>query len=71
MSNCGADPGKGKVQIFVDTVDTVMSTVSMMAMELQVVGTMWVKRRGRISTVTVAAGYVKSLTVLLIPVLWL
>ena len=37
MSNCGADPGKGMVQIFVGTV---MSTVSIMAMEIQVLCTM-------------------------------
>ena len=37
MSNCGADPGKGMVQMFVGTV---MSTVSIMAMEIQVVCTM-------------------------------
>ena len=40
MSNCGADPGKGMVQVFVGTVSTVMSTVSVMAMEIEVVSTM-------------------------------
>ena len=41
MSNCGADPGKQMVHIFVGTVSTVistvsmeMSTVSMMTMEI-------------------------------------
>ena len=47
MNNCGPDPGKGMVHIFVGTLSTVMSTVSMemstvsvMAMEVQDVGTM-------------------------------
>ena len=40
MSNCGADPGKGMVQVFVFKVSTVMSTVRVMEMEIEVVGTM-------------------------------
>ena len=41
MSKCGADLGLGMVQMFVGTVSVVMSSVSMMAMEIyHVVGTM-------------------------------
>ena len=71
MSKCRADPCKGMLQIFVGTVSMVMSSQFDGNGDIIDSRHNLSENRGEGSTVTVGAGYVKSLSVLLMPVLWL